>query len=64
MTETTGADIARAIACGADAVLLDAAVVLGEDSRSDDVLQQLREAMATCGYTNLKDFQKVEVVVG
>lgn len=56
----TGADVARAVACGADAVLLDASI-LGDGN--GDVVGNLRQAMATCGYTDLKAFQKAEVVV-
>lgn len=60
---TSGADVARAVACGADAVLVDASVLLGDDGRSGDVVGNLRQAVATCGYTDLKAFQKAEVVV-
>jgi IMP dehydrogenase len=60
---STGADVARAIACGADAVLLDASVLLGADTQAGDVVANLREAMSICGYTDLKGFQKVEVVI-
>ena len=59
---TTGADVAKAVACGADAVLVDAAVVLG-DPPHGDAAEGLRRAMALCGYTDVKDFQKAEVVV-
>ncbi|MDW3220807.1 MAG: IMP dehydrogenase [Acidimicrobiales bacterium] len=59
----SGADVARAVACGADAVLVDASVVVNADPQADDVVGNLRAAMATCGYTDLKAFQKAEVVV-
>lgn len=59
----SGADAARAVACGADAMLIDAGVLLNPDPQSGDVVAQLREAMATCGYTDLKSFQKAEVVL-
>ncbi|MEZ5168668.1 MAG: IMP dehydrogenase, partial [Acidimicrobiales bacterium] len=59
-----GADIAKAIACGADAVMVDAGTLLDPDPASvDDVAEHLREAMAVCGYTDLKSFQKAQVVV-
>jgi IMP dehydrogenase len=60
---TTGADVAKAVACGADAVLIDPSVLVGADPQTGDVVQNLREAMALCGYTDLKAFQKAEVVV-
>lgn len=59
----SGADIAKAVACGADAVLVDSSVLTGDDPRAEDVVDNLREAMALCGYTDLKGFQKAEVVV-
>ena len=58
---TSGADVARAVACGADAVLVDASVLLNGESA--DLVDNVRLAMATCGYTDLKAFQKAEVVV-
>jgi IMP dehydrogenase len=59
---STGADIAKVIACGADAVMVDTPVALGEAPEGDPV-DHLRRAMALCGYTDVKDFQKAEVVV-
>lgn len=59
----TGADVAKAVACGADAVVVDSSVLLGADRRNGDVVENLRDAMALCGYTDLKAFQKAEVVV-
>jgi IMP dehydrogenase len=60
---TTAADIAKAVACGADAVLVDSSMLVGADLQDDDTIENLREAMALCGYTDLKAFQKAEVVV-
>lgn len=60
---STGADIAKAVAVGADAVLVDASVLLAADGDNGDVVGNLREALATCGYTDLKSFQKAEVVL-
>lgn len=99
-------DIAKAIACGADAVMIGSAfaraaeapgrgfhwgaeawhpdlprgervnigtvgslesVLFGPSTVPDgtmNLIGALRRAMATTGYTNLKDFQRVEVVVG
>ena len=54
-----GTDAAKAIAIGADAVVVDQAMVIGDDAVADD----LRETMAVCGYTDVKTFQKAEVVV-
>lgn len=59
----TGADAAKAIACGADAVLVDSSVLLGGDAQGGDVVEHLREAMSTCGYTSVKGFQKAAVMV-
>jgi IMP dehydrogenase len=60
---STGADVAKTVACGADAVLLDASVLLGADPQAGDVVEHLREAMSVCGFTDLKAFQKAELVV-
>jgi IMP dehydrogenase len=60
---STGADVAKAVACGADAVLLDASVLLGADTQAGDVVAHLREAMSVCGFTDLKAFQKAELVL-
>ena len=60
---STGADVAKAIAVGADAVLIDASVLLADDHDGDELIGNLREAMAACGYTDLKSFQRAEVVV-
>lgn len=58
----TAADVAKAVAVGADAVLVDASILVGVDG-DDDTVENLREAMALCGYTDLKAFQKAEVVI-
>ena len=54
-----GTDVAKALAVGADAVVVDQALVTGDEEAADD----LRETMAVCGYTDVKAFQKAEVVV-
>ena len=54
-----GTDVAKAIAIGADAVVVDQSLVTGDDPAGD----ALRETMAVCGYTDVKAFQKAEVVV-
>jgi IMP dehydrogenase len=100
-----GADVAKSIACGADAVMLGAPlahaaeapgqgwhwgagsshhtlprggrfptppcgtleeIVVGPSNRSDGTLNlagSLRRAMATTGYSTVKEFQKVELTV-
>ena len=55
MGPTNGVDAAKAIAIGADAVMID-----GDVSGYADAL---RSTMALCGYTDVKSFQKAEVVV-
>ena len=102
---TTGGDIAKAVVCGADAVMLGAplaaaieapgrgwhwgsqsvhptvpqggrieveprgslAEIMHGPSHADDgalnLAGGLRQSMAMCGYTDLKDFQKAEVLV-
>jgi IMP dehydrogenase len=100
----TGGDVARAIACGADAVMLGSAFAKSEEApgrgyswgmatfhptlprgtristktvgtieeiltgpaRENDgtlnLMGALRTSMATCGYQNIKEFQKAEVM--
>lgn len=53
----TGGDIAKAIVCGADAVLVE-----GEPPLAT-VIDDLRRTMATCGYESVKEFQGAELVV-
>jgi len=102
---STGGDVAKAIACGADAVMLGAPLAAAHDapgrgwhwgvqsvhptvpqggripvpprgslseilhgpSHSEDgsrnIAGALRQSMAMCGYTDLKDFQKAELLV-
>jgi IMP dehydrogenase len=102
----TGGDIAKAIACGADAVMIGLPLARaaeapgqgwhwGAEARhvelprgqryqagtagslreifygpsidaegTTNLVGALRKAMATCGYSDLKEFQRVEVVVG
>jgi IMP dehydrogenase len=55
MGPASGVDAAKAIAIGADAVMVD-----GDVSGYPDAL---RSTMAFCGYTDVKSFQKAEVVV-
>ena len=60
----SGLDVAKALAIGADAALIDAPLLAtpsGDDVESVD--QLLRRVMAKCGYTDVKAFQKAEVVV-
>ncbi|MFT8636849.1 MAG: GuaB3 family IMP dehydrogenase-related protein [Pseudoclavibacter sp.] len=102
---STGGDIAKAIACGADAVMLGTALARAEEAQGggwhwgaesrhpslprgrrvqvgtvgtlEQVLEgpshqadgltnlmgSLRKSMSTCGFTDLKEFQKVDVVL-
>ncbi len=59
---TDGVGVAKALAVGADAVLVDAEAVTASTS-GQSVDQTLRRSMAACGYTDVKAFQKAEVVV-
>ena len=43
--------------------MVDASVLVGPDPSAEDLAGDLREAMAVCGYTDLKDFQKAEVMI-
>jgi IMP dehydrogenase len=56
----SGGDIAKAIVCGADAVMLDAADVGA--CGLDTLVADLRRTMATCGYETLKEFQMADLV--
>lgn len=57
-----GVGVAKALAIGADAVLVDADAVTSSTSEHS-IDQTLRRSMAACGYTDAKAFQKAEVVV-
>lgn len=59
-----GVGVAKALAIGADAVLVDsAAVTQGSDAGERSLDSTLRSSMAACGYTSAKAFQKAEVVL-
>ena len=61
----TGGDVAKAIVCGADAVLVeapDASGVPGDGLRKT-VIGDLRRTMATCGFESVKELQSAELVV-
>lgn len=53
----TGGEVAKAVVCGADAVLVD------ESVDAATVVSDLRRSMATCGYGTLKEFQNADLVV-
>ena len=53
----TGGDVAKAIVCGADAVLVQSA------PENSTVIADLRRTMATCGYESVKELQAAELVV-
>lgn len=55
---TTGVEAAKAMAVGADAVMTAATPVT-----DGSLAESLRSSMAVCGYTDVKSFQKAEVVV-
>ena len=55
---TTGDDLAKAIACGADAAVAE--IGAGE---LDGAIARLRREMAASGHETLKEFQKADVVV-
>lgn len=56
----SGGDVAKAIVCGADAVMIHHAD-LGPDGIAP-LVAELRRTMATCGYETLKEFQMAELV--
>ena len=58
----SGLDVAKALALGADAALVDGSLLSGS-SDGESVDDLLRRVMAKCGYTDVKSFQKAEVVV-
>lgn len=55
---SNGGDVAKAIVCGADAVLVEPV-----EGHSTDVVESLRRTMATCGFESVKEFQSAELVV-
>ena len=57
----TGGDIAKAIVCGADAVMIDEGDL--PDGGVEPLVAGLRRTMATCGYETLKEFQMADLVV-
>ena len=54
----SGGDVAKAIVCGADAVLVE-----GPAAGDPSVISDLRRTMATCGYESVKEFQAADLVV-
>ncbi|MFN8050397.1 MAG: IMP dehydrogenase [Acidimicrobiales bacterium] len=54
----SGGDVAKAIVCGADAVLAE-----GPGVGDPSVITDLRRTMATCGYESVKEFQSADLVV-
>ena len=61
----TGGDISKAIVCGADAVMVGSplAAAAHENDGRLNLFGALRTSMATCGYLDIKEFQKAEVMV-
>jgi IMP dehydrogenase len=61
----TGGDVAKAIVCGADAVLIEpqANADLAASGAHKQMIGELRRTMATCGYESVKEFQSAELVV-
>ena len=59
----SGLDVAKSIAVGADAVMVDAPLLLGPPTGGEPVGELLRRVMARCGYTDVKGFQMAEVMV-
>lgn len=55
----TGGDVAKAVVCGADAVLVEPT----DDGPSKTIVGDLRRAMATCGFESVKELQSAELVV-
>ena len=56
----SGGDIAKAIVCGADAVMIDQADLPADGV--EPLVAGLRRTMATCGYETLKEFQMADLV--
>ena len=66
----SGGDVAKAIVCGADAVLIEstqgqagAERPSATDGPVATVIGDLRRSMATCGYESVKEFQSADLVV-
>lgn len=61
----TGGDVAKAIVCGADAVLVQAPADAGvsDDGPRKTVIGDLRRTMATCGFESVKELQSADLVV-
>ena len=59
----TGGDVAKAIACGADAVLIEPAEDELEPAGIASVVHDLRRTMATCGFESVKELQSADLVV-
>ena len=59
-----GVALAKALAIGADAAMVDASLLLRPDDHGiAEIDGVLRRCLATCGYTDPKTFQRAEVVV-
>lgn len=60
----TGGDVAKAIVCGADAVLVEETGGEGQaDGPHKTVIPDLRRTMATCGFESVKELQSADLVV-
>ncbi len=60
----SGVEVAKALAVGADAAMLDASILLDPDSAEGGAVDGiLRRTLAKCGFTDVKAFQRAEVVV-
>ncbi len=56
----SGGDAAKAVVCGADAVLLDSGSCVPETLGR--IVAELRRTMSTCGYDNVKELQNADLV--
>lgn len=59
----TGGDVAKAIVCGADAVLVERPATESTGGPAATVIDDLRRTMATCGYESAKELQAADLVV-
>ena len=57
----TGGDIAKAVACGADAVMVGSPPARENDGTLN-LMGALRTSMATTGYETIHEFQKAEIM--